>query len=163
MIISRPPKPLPKSRSPRTWGCPYCLGRTTLRTCPTCRVRRGTKRSSLKARCDSLARALCRDLANGKCARCGGPGSDWAHRFPRRHHAIRWSMDNCDFLCRPCHQFFTDHPWSFTYWLEEKLMVQGVQWLEQQANSPWDKDYSKVLAYLKERRAKMRAIPEKEQ
>lgn len=58
-------------------------------------------------------------------------------------------MRNCDFLCRPCHQFFTDHPSSFHIWLTIQLKsVDAVEALEREANSQWDRDYLLVINYL---------------
>ncbi len=145
--------PFKKKPTFREWTCKHCGtsnggGTKKMTTCVDCKIRRTTKRTSLKARCDALARELCRRLADEKCARCGGPGSDWAHRFPRRFHALRWSMLNCDFLCRPCHVFFTDHPATFISWLTVKIGTQTVEELEKIANSTWNKDYLEVINYL---------------
>lgn len=139
-----------KRPTPRTWKCSVCgVNQSGIKTCLECKARKGVKRTNLKAKCDRLARELCRRLADGKCARCGGEGSDWAHRFPRRFHNLRWDMRNCDFLCRPCHQFFTDHPSSFHIWLTIQLKsVDAVEALEREANSQWDRDYLLVINYL---------------
>lgn len=143
----------------RAWTCITCRFKnpkgSSRKSCAQCHIRKTTTRSGLKAKCDKLARELCRDLANGLCARCGGPGSDWAHRMPRRHHSMRWDMDNCDYLCRPCHQFFTDHPTSFVIWVEKRVGSLRMMVIEQRANETWDRDYSKVLTYLRETREKM--------
>lgn len=147
--IARSTRPIPRRRAKaRTWKCAHCQARSTGTVCASCKIRRKTKRTTLKARCDALARALCKRLAGGKCARCGGVGTDWAHRFPRRHHALRWSMSNCDLLCRPCHQFFSDHPATFHEWLAVRIGTTPMLELEAQANAPWDKSYEKVLKYL---------------
>lgn len=139
------PKPAPRAKV-RRWTCAHCGVKSEGKKCLACGIRRATKRSSLKARCDTKARELCRLLADGKCARCGGPGSEWAHRIARRFHSLRWSMENCDYLCHDCHRHFTDHPFEFTAWLTSKGV--DVADLERRANTPWDKDYVKVLAYL---------------
>lgn len=65
----------------------------------------------------------------------------------RRFLNTRWDMDNCDFLCRACHQFFTDHPMAFTQWLTETRGVDVIA-LEARANVRWDGDYGKVIARL---------------
>lgn len=142
--------PIPKKRSqPRAWICRLCkVKQRGLKTCLECKARKGVKRTNLKAKCDRLARELCMRLADGKCARCGGVGTDWAHRWPRRHHSLRWSMLNCDLLCRPCHQHFTTHPHQFASYLNEKLGERMVNELEDRANAQWDRDYQKVIAYL---------------
>ncbi len=59
-------------------------------------------------------------------------------------------MENCDLLCRPCHQFFTDHPFVFTQWITKKIGIDRLIALDEQANSPWDRDYLKVIQYLTE-------------
>lgn len=142
-----PPKRTP-IRKARKWACSHCQNknRPGSRKCERCRIGRTTKRTSLKARCDAMARELCRLLAGGRCARCGGPGSDWAHRFPRRHHSLRWSMSNCDFLCRPCHNYLGTHPAEAFQWLSRRGV--DVIALERIANEPWDKDYSRVISEL---------------
>lgn len=134
----------------RAWACRFCQFKnyTATTRCERCQIGKETKRTSLKKRCDDIARDLCRILARGICAKCARPGSDWAHRFPRRHHSLRWSMENCDFLCRDCHRFFTDHPLAFAAWLTSKIGGKRAEELEALANSPWDKDYVAVIASL---------------
>lgn len=136
----------------RAWTC-ACgwKNEPERKACALCRTRKGGGRTALRRKADALARELCRSLADGRCASCGRPGSDWAHRLPRRHYSVRWSMDNCDFLCRACHQRFTDRPFLFAAWLSGK----GVDMadLERRANEPWDRDYAEVIASLSERLA----------
>lgn len=150
-------RPTPRRRS---WACQHCRRKNDPadKRCAGCGIGRATKRTSLKARCDAMARELCRLLAGGRCARCGGAGSDWAHRFPRRHHSLRWSMENCDFLCRDCHQFFTDYPMSFMAWLQDCIGGPAILDLERRANELWDKDYLRVIVDL---RAQLRKAKEK--
>lgn len=138
----------PPSVKPRKWACAHCFNKNLPGTkkCGRCGIGWATKRTSLKARCDAMARELCRLLANGRCARCGKQGTDWAHRMPRRHHSVRWSMDNCDFLCRTCHDYFGRYGWEFMVWLRNRGL--DVAALERRANEPWDKDYARVLADL---------------
>lgn len=130
----------------RHWRCPHCQERTTGSS--HCGVRKGTKRTSLRARCDTLARTLCRLMAGGLCARCGGPGSDWAHRMPRRFLSVRWDADNCDFLCRKCHDWFGRNPFAFKDWLVVRMGSNELSALEERANQVWDKSYGRVLAQL---------------
>ena len=154
-----------KPTRPRKWLCSHCRTKNDpgKRKCGTCGIGRATKRTSLKARCDSLARELCRLLAKGLCARCGGPGSDWMHRWPRRHHAMRWSMDNCDFGCRKCHTYLDTHPHAKLMWLINRGV--DVAGIERAANSNWDKSYTRVLADLQRQLAALKstsALAEKE-
>ena len=133
----------------RRWTCAHCRikNEPAERKCHGCAIRRATKRTSLKARADAMARELCRLLADGKCARCGGLGSDWAHRFRRAHHSVRWDvLGNSDFLCRRCHDYFGTHPVAFIGWLSARSVDLAA--LEARANEPWDKDYSRVIADL---------------
>ena len=134
----------------RRWACAHCHVKNdpTNKRCVSCGIGRATKRTSLKARADAMARELCRLLANGRCARCGKAGSDWAHRMARRHHALRWSMDNCDFLCRPCHWYLTERPFDYAHWLGDRMGAKELTDLEHRALAPWDKDYTRVLADL---------------
>ena len=64
----------------------------------------------------------------------------------RKYLSVRWDMDNCDFLCRACHRFFTDNPVAFFTWLREKGV--NLEDLEKRANMRWDKDYGKVITRL---------------
>lgn len=145
-MIRRSPLSKPRT-TPRTRKCSGCAARITSNTCPECHTRKNTSRTSIKARCDSLARQLSRLLADGKCARCGGPGSDWAHRASRRHHSVRWDVvGNSDFLCRPCHRYFTDRPFAFTAWLVSRGV--DVDAIEARAAQAWNRDYGQVLAEL---------------
>ncbi len=60
-------------------------------------------------------------------------------------------MDNCDFLCRKCHRYFTDQPTSFTFWLVERMGgIEALTDLELRANAAWNKDYAEVIRYLTE-------------
>lgn len=151
----------------RAWACTHCQRKnfSANKRCEGCGIGKNTKRTSLKARADAMARELCRLLANGKCAVSGTwsngqrvpdhPGTDWAHRFPRRHHSIRWSMDNCDFLCRAHHDFFGTHPNAFWSWLSGRGVPVGD--IERRANEPWDKDYGRVLSELRAALAERKA------
>ena len=136
------------SKTKRMWSCGACFAKNipALRRCGACGTGRQSKRTSVKARADRMARELCRLLADGKCARCGGPGSDWAHRLGRRHHSVRWSMDNCDFLCRSCHRHFTDKPFDFASWLASRGVDMAA--LERRAAERWDGDYGFVIGML---------------
>ena len=68
---------------------------------------------------------------------------------------MRWDMTNCDWLCRKDHQWFGLHPYAFKDWLVKKMGSNELADLEGRANAPWDKDYGKVLAYLKETRERL--------
>lgn len=57
-------------------------------------------------------------------------------------------MENCDYLCRPCHRWFTDHPFNFRDWLVERMGSNELADLETRANSRWNGSYLEVLAYL---------------
>jgi len=139
--------------TPRTWRCTVCQNRMagTIKTCPECRTRRGTKRTSLKARADRMAAAIVKARANGKCEACGIEGRplDWAHGWPRRHHNLRWNTEAAFALCRPCHQHFTTHPLDWAMWLIQRLGP-SAQVFERRANEQWDRDYDRVLRELKE-------------
>ena len=133
----------------RGWACPHChqKNESNKRTCSNCGIRKNAKRTSIKARCDSLARELCKKLAKGICAKCGRPGSDWSHRVSRKHHSVRWDVcGNSDFLCRECHRTFTDRPFAFAEWLKS----QGVdlEALERRAAGRWDGDYPRIIREL---------------
>lgn len=147
------PRSIPRKRvKKRTWTCVACHEKQAgVKSCESCKTRKTTKRTGLKAKCDRLARELCRDLADGKCARCGGPGSDWAHRMPRRNHSVRWDvLTNSDFLCRKDHRFLTDHPATyFAFIVQQMGSAAAYEELERRANTPWDKSYERVLADLK--------------
>lgn len=142
-------------KRPRRWVCAHCLHRNepTAKKCAGCGIRRATKRTSLKRRCDLLAAAIVKARARGKCERCGKAAPlDWAHIFVRAKHSSRWDPDNALALCRPCHDFTGDHPATFMAWLAD---WKGTDWLialERKSNEVWNRSYPEVLASLTQMR-----------
>lgn len=140
----------------RSWICAHCKLQKNIagsKSCIRCGIRRATKRTSLKTRCDRLAARLVKDRAGWKCERCGKqnpPKLDWAHIFPRRHHNARWDLDNALALCRPCHTYTGNHPATFTSWLMDWKGRDWLEALERKANCDWNKSYADVLASLEE-------------
>lgn len=142
-----------KRTTPRTWRCSVCSTRLagTIKTCTECRTRRGTKRTSLKARADRMAAAIVKARAGGRCEACGVVAPlDWAHGWARRHHSLRWNTDAAFGLCRPCHQHYTTHPIAWTEWLYHRLGRDRAEEFERLANSQWNRSYDDVLKALKE-------------
>jgi len=144
--------PIQKRTTVRAWKCSICNFRNDggVRTCPECKTRRGSKRTSVKARCDRKASAIVKGRAGGKCENCGKEARlDWAHGWARRHHSLRWNTDAAFGLCRPCHQHFTTHPLAWSAWLIKRLGEATATRYEHIANSAWDRDYQLVLEELK--------------
>lgn len=67
------------------------------------------------AELDALARAevMERDTC---CQRCGatvssdGTPLQWSHVHSRRHHCLRWDIENSKALCKNCHCWWTNNP-----------------------------------------------------
>lgn len=81
------------------------------------------RRSKRAARQDRMIKALddaCRKEVlerDGKCQRCGAMQDlQWSHVHSRRHHCIRWDLDNSKALCRGCHCWWTNHPIEAAFW-----------------------------------------------
>ena len=140
----------------RRWVCAHCRVKNPSGQgkCSACGIRRATKRTSLKARCDRLAAQIVKARAGGKCERCGAVAPlDWAHIFPRRHHSVRWNPDNALAMCRPCHTYTGTHPAAFLTWLLDWRGREWVEEMERRANTQWNKDYAEVLAELTKEKA----------
>jgi hypothetical protein len=107
-----------------------------------------------------MAAELCKTLAGFKCSRCGrwgtGPsrmeGLEWSHRVKRKARSVRWDMDNCDCLCRDCHEFFESRPLAYAkfYSAPERINPADPEALELRGNKGWDRDYGKVIVMLSE-------------
>ena len=97
------------------------------RTASACKVLRCKRRIATAelcrthavARCDVLARAICRALY-GRCARCGETDSlQWSHHLSRRYMNVRWQLANAVMHCVKCHTYLTYHPEEHAAWSEE--------------------------------------------
>ena len=64
-------------------------------------------------------------------------------------------MDNCDFLCRPCHDYFGRNPFTFAEWLN--FRVGSIAELEARSRIPWDRDYPAIIAALQAQLAALKS------
>ena len=155
----KPRRPIARvSAKKRKWTCAHCPTKnlTGEKKCSSCGIRRSTKRASLKARCDKMARELVKLRSGGRCERCGREAAlDWAHIHRRAKHSVRWDPANALAMCRPCHTYTGDHPLEFSLWLVQKFGAEAMHDLERRANEAWDRSYLSVIASLdeQERRA----------
>lgn len=148
-----------KRATPRSKRCSACPARLAAgeKKCSACGTRRGSKRTSVKARCDRMASAIVKARAGGRCENCGKEAPlDWAHGWPRRHHSLRWETRAAFGLCRPCHQHFTTHPVAWTLWLTARLGSWLTEEFERKANSTWDRNYERVIADLSAQLAELK-------
>lgn len=139
-------------KHPRRWLCSHCRfkNEANVKACMSCGIRRATKRTSLKSRCDRMCAVIVKARAGGRCERCGKTAAlDWAHIFVRAKHNSRWDPENALALCRPCHIYTGDHPATFMAWLADWKGRDWLEALERKSNQQWNRSYPEVLAYLK--------------
>lgn len=149
-------RPIARAIRPRRWVCSHCPQKNDPgeKKCSSCGIRRATKRTSLKARCDAMAREIVKARAGGKCERCGAVAPlDWAHIFVRAKHNARWLPENALAMCRPCHTYTGDHPATFMAWLADWKGRDWLEALERKSNERWNRSYPDVLASLKKEEA----------
>ena len=81
---------------------------------------------------------LVRMRVNFVCESCGKKGGihDCAHIVSCRHVATRWHPQNAVDLCRAEHMFFTQHPFEWVDWCNEKLGTKFTDELRRVANKP---------------------------
>ena len=89
----------------------------------------GIKRDKI----DAITSDLVRERNEWTCQRCNficpdGPATgksrrvENSHFIPRRHQATRYDPDNCDCLCKKCHQYFTeDNTGEYAAWKRSDL------------------------------------------
>ncbi len=117
---------------------------------------RKQKRSTLRNRADRLFSLIVR--AEGKCAHCGSTENlTAAHIVGRRHYATRWSEDNSEPLCWPCHHRFTLNPVSWNLWIIEQIGEEAWWDLHRRALAKWDGDYDALIDRLEKRLAEVTA------
>lgn len=139
--------------TPRTWRCSVCHERLagTVKTCTGCRTRRGTKRTSLSARCDKLWADYIK--RPGKCFRCGKTeGLQAAHIIPRAHRSTRWSLSpqNGICLCHSCHRMFDGYKIDRYELILSAIGLPAHVALVNLGMLSWDRDYDRVLRELKD-------------
>ncbi len=103
---------------------------------------------------DNKALDLWRKIGRtGICEVCGKPARDNHHFIGRKNRTLRWDLRNKVELCFQDHtggsqSAHNDSPW-FNDWFKEHR-PEDYEYLEIQKHTIWDKDYDKVLKYLKE-------------
>lgn len=90
------------------------------------RVKKRKKAASndrMKLALDADCRLNVFDRDEWKCQRCGA-GADtvlqWSHVHSRRHHCLRWDVDNSKVLCRACHCWWGNNPGLAFDWFSKK-------------------------------------------
>ena len=116
------------------------------------KTKKKPSRKYLKRKYDKLWRELISKRAGGMCEVCGKPGNQPHHIIGRSNHALRWDVRNGVWMCAGCHTMnnnsaHVDHV-GFMLWLKEHRLADYGYLLERR-NDIWDKDYDKVLEYLK--------------
>jgi hypothetical protein len=92
--------------------------------------------------------------AGGVCERCfsncGPAVLQAAHIVPRRHFSTRWDLRNGLGLCADCHRWLDTNPHDGRAWVRQRIGAGTLRTLEKQAQEPWDRDYDRIIAELKE-------------
>jgi len=110
------------------------------------------KRSTLKNKCDKMWSEIIR--SRGQCEICGTyKASNPHHVIGRQNYNLRWDILNGCLLCSNHHtsgrlSAHTDSIW-FMEWFKENRQ-KDYEHLVKKKNIIWDKDYDKVLEYLRE-------------
>jgi len=105
---------------------------------------------------DDLFRILVK--ADGVCEWCGkSTGQLHCHHvIGRTNKRLRWDMRNGVCLCAGCHKMNAgnahDDPIAFLLWFKE-TRYDDYEYVCRVKNELWDRDYDKVLKYLKEHNA----------
>lgn len=111
------------------------------------------KHSTLQNKCDALWRKIVK--VKGYCEWCGKSlGQMHAHHIiGRTNRTLRWDLRNGVCLDAGCHKMNTgnahDDPIAFLKWFET-TRPEDYEYVCRKKNKLWDKDYDKVLKYLKE-------------
>ncbi len=162
-------RPIPRVRStPRTHRCPACGFRTALSSCPECKTRAGTGRTSIGTRLDGALRKWTLARAEQRCELCDTPASalhgeshlEDAHYVPRRNKATKWHPDNRAALCvgpherhGGCHRIidnFTPAHERRAFFVSRRGEA-GIAEVDELHRKPWDKDMGAIIRLLIER------------
>ena len=113
---------------------------------------------------DILFSKMIRERDNWTCQHTGKKADlvDCAHIVSRRHVSTRWHPYNAITLCRASHMFFTDHPFDWADWCQERfggdfigelraVSNQSVNWSKAVREGIY-KDYQKVYRGMVEAR-----------
>ncbi len=94
---------------------------------------------------DIVFSRLVRERSNYYCENCCTNKRegflDCAHIMGRRSVALRWHPRNATSLCRPCHMFFTEHPFDFSDWCKDQFGEDFIAELRLVSTKPvkWNK------------------------
>lgn len=100
-------------------------------------------------------------LRDKKCQRCskfGEPdskgrevmGLDNSHFWSRSHENTRFDPQNCDAMCRYCHEYLGGNPGEYAEWKQKQLGKYDYDRLMIRANTTTKKDRKMSLLYAKE-------------
>jgi len=90
---------------------------------------------------DKTFSRVVRESNDWTCERCGSKhergsqGMHNSHIFSRRYRTIRWSKDNTQSLCYPCHSWFGGNPADSGYWITELLGEEHMAMLREKRDS----------------------------
>ena len=107
-------------------------------------------------RADILWSKYIRELKNWKCERCLKDCSNNHHNLTvshykgRRYESVRFDEENCDVLCRSCHEWAEKHKKTeYTDWKIERMGERAFNLLLVRANQKGKKDDELVKLYIK--------------
>ena len=110
-------------------------------------MKKKPSRKTQKNKCDKLWSQIIRGKV--QCEACGKPGNNPHHVIGRSNHNLRWDLRNGCLLCPACHFEVHNNPIKFMDWFSD-WRKDDCEYLRKKQNEFWDKDYDKVLEYLKE-------------
>lgn len=117
------------------------------------KVKKKPKWTTFRNKADDLFRKLVK--AKGICEWCGKRTGQFHchHIIGRTNKRLRWDIRNGVNLCAGCHKMNDgnahDDPIAFLKWFEI-TRPEDYKYICRVKNELWDKDYDKVLEYLKE-------------
>ena len=84
-----------------------------------------------------------------KCARCKTrASSDCSHHFERHHSATRFHPENCDGVCRKCHDYWHAHMQEYIDFKKEQLGPQRYIDLQRLAWSTMKRETA-IIKFMK--------------
>ena len=107
---------------------------------------------------DTLFSKYLRGLRGWKCERCGKDCSNNHHNLTvshfkgRRYESVRFDPENCDCLCRSCHEWAEARKKTeYADWKLERMGEKRFNLLLIRANQKGIKDDKMIMLYLKEK------------
>lgn len=86
----------------------------------TTRVRKVSKKGSLRKELDALCRAVVFARDGHRCVKCGDEKRlQWCHVYSRHFVSMRWDPDNSFCGCSGCHLWWHHRPLDASRWFEQ--------------------------------------------